>query len=165
MSQNHYRNEKDEKQDEKDEKDVSKHEEKTVEEKWRRDPLGTVTWALVLIWAGIVLLVASNSNLIQSIPSISAFGGLDWFQSTWSIILVGAGVLFLIEAVIRLIVPAYRRPVWGTIFFGIILIAFGLGNIFDWRIVFALLLVFLGLSLVFRRREEREEDKPSTPKD
>jgi len=152
MSQDHYRDEKDEKRDEKDEKEVSKHEEKTVEEKWRRDPLGTVTWALVLIWAGIVLLVAGNSNIIQNIPAVRTLGGLGWLSATWSIIFLGAGVLFLIEAVIRLVVPAYRRPILGTIFFGVILIGIGLGNIFDWRIVFALLLVFLGLSLVFRRR-------------
>jgi len=30
---------------EKDEKERGKHDEKTAEEKWRRDPLGTLVWA------------------------------------------------------------------------------------------------------------------------
>ena len=47
------------KEDEKDEKDLQKQEEKSVEEKWSRDPLGALTWAAILIWAGVVLLAAN----------------------------------------------------------------------------------------------------------
>ena len=43
MSKNEY--------DEKDEKELRKHEEKSVEEKWQRDRLGSIVWALILIWA------------------------------------------------------------------------------------------------------------------
>ena len=145
------KDEKDEKKYEKDEKDVSKHEEKTVDEKWRRDPLGTIAWAVVLIWAGVVLLLVNNTNFLVNIP---VFRIDEWgFTSpVWSLIFVGAGVIFLVVAFIRLVVPAYRRPIWGTLFFAIILIGVGLGNVFDWRIVFALVLIFLGLSMFFRRR-------------
>ncbi len=38
-----------EKRDEKDEKDLSKQEEKSADEKWRRDPLGSIIWASILI--------------------------------------------------------------------------------------------------------------------
>ena len=58
-------NGRDEKQ-EKDEKERSKQEEKTAEEKWQRDPLGATIWALVLIWAGVVLL-AENLGLLEGI--------------------------------------------------------------------------------------------------
>lgn len=151
MSNDFQWDEKDEKKDEKDEKDISKHEEKTVDEKWRRDPLGTIAWAVVLIWAGVVLLLVNNTNILANIPflRIEEWG---WGSPVWSLIFLGAGVIFLFEALIRLVVPAYRRPIWGTLFFAMILIGIGLGNVFDWRIVFALVLIFLGLSMFFRRR-------------
>ena len=143
-------NDKNEK-DEKDEKEMSKHEEKTMDEKWRRDPLGTAAWALVLIWAGIVLLLVNNTNVLDRLSffSIKEFG---WASPTWSLIFIGAGGIFLIEALIRLAVPAYRRPIWGSLFFAIVLIGVGLGNIFDWRVIFALILIFFGLSMFFRKR-------------
>ena len=47
---------KDEKRDEKDEKEGARRQEKTVEEKWTRDPLVALVWASILIWAGVVLL-------------------------------------------------------------------------------------------------------------
>ena len=151
MSDRFQWDEKDEKKDEKDEKDVSKHEEKTVDEKWRRDPLSTVAWAAVLIWAGVVLLLLNNTSILESLRFLPKEGwGLD--SPVWSLIFVGAGVIFIIEALVRLAVPAYRRSIWGTLFFAVILIAIGLGNIFDWRIVGALVLIFLGLSMFFRRR-------------
>ena len=149
MSDNFHWNEKEEKKDEKDEKDVSKHEEKTVEEKWRRDPLGTIAWAVVLIWAGVVLLLVSNTNLLDQ---IQFQGQKAWGLTSpvWSLIFVGAGVIFLVEALIRLAIPAYRKPIWGSIIFAIILIALGLGNVFDWRIVGAVVLIFIGISMLFR---------------
>jgi len=68
----------------------------------------------------------------------------------WAIILTGAGVIVLLEALIRLLVPAYRRPVGGTIVFGFILIGIGLGNLLNWSLVFPLILIGLGLSIILR---------------
>ena len=149
MSDNFQWNEKDEKKDEKDEKDVSKHDEKTVEEKWRRDPLGTIAWAVVLIWAGVVLILVNNTSLLDQ---IQFQGQRAWGLTSpvWSLIFVGAGVIFLVEALVRLAIPAYRKPIWGSIIFAIILIALGLGNVFDWRIIGAAVLIFIGISLLFR---------------
>lgn len=149
MSDNFQWNEKDEKKDEKDEKDVSKHDEKTVEEKWRRDPLGTIAWAVVLIWAGVVLILVNNTSLLDQ---IQFQGQRAWGLTSpvWSLIFVGAGVIFLVEALVRLAIPAYRKPIWGSIIFAIILIALGLGNVFDWRIIGAAVLIFIGISMLFR---------------
>ena len=149
MSDNFQWNEKDEKKDEKDEKDVSKHDEKTVEEKWRRDPLGTIAWAVVLIWAGVVLILVNNTSLLDQ---IQFQGQRAWGLTSpvWSLIFVGAGVIFLVEALVRLAIPAYRKPIWGSIIFAIILIALGLGNVFDWRIIGAAVLICIGISLLFR---------------
>lgn len=62
---------------EKEEKDVEKREEKeekeekSWEEKWHRDPLGTATWAVILIWAGLVLL-ADNMGLLTRFEILDA---------------------------------------------------------------------------------------------
>ena len=53
---------------EQEEKDIDKVEEKSAEEKWRRDPLGSITWAVILIWAGLVLL-ADNLGMLKAFTS------------------------------------------------------------------------------------------------
>ena len=42
---------------EQEEKEVAKHEEKSYQEKYQRDPVGAISWALLLIWAGVLLLL------------------------------------------------------------------------------------------------------------
>lgn len=133
--QDYEKNEKDEeKRSEKEEK-----EEKNWDEKWRRDPLSALVWAAILIWAGLVLL-ASNLGLM------TRFERLD----SWSVVFIGAGVILLGELVVRLLVPEYRRPVLGTFILAIILLAVGLGNLVNWGLVWALVLIIIGLSILFR---------------
>ena len=55
----------DEKTEEKNEKELEKREEKSAEEKYRRDPLGSIIWACILIWAGVVLLLNQLGYLDQ----------------------------------------------------------------------------------------------------
>ena len=84
----------DEKREEKEEKEVDKREEKTVEEKWRRDPLGGVAWACILIWAGLVFL-ADNLGFLATLP-VNRFlpPGIEIFRpQVWPIIFLGAGVI------------------------------------------------------------------------
>ena len=136
-----------------DEKDMEKREEKSPEEKswdekYRRDPLSALVWPAILIWAGLVLL-ANNLGLL------SGFRGLPserfFFQvETWGLIFIGAGVILLIEVVIRLVMPVYRRDVGGTLFLGILFIAIGLGNTIGWNFIWPLILIGLGLSIVLR---------------
>jgi hypothetical protein len=142
---------------EKQEKDEEKQHEKSPEEKnwdekWRRDPLNAATWAVLFIWAGIVLLL-NNLGLIRNlIPHpIGKPGWQFWGHfEVWSIILIGAGVIVFIEVIIRLLVPAYRRPIAGNIFFAIFLIGIGLGNVFGWNIVWPVILIALGISVLLR---------------
>lgn len=144
-------NGRDEKQ-EKDEKERSKQEEKTAEEKWQRDPLGAMIWALVLIWAGVVLL-AENLGLLEGIrnsfgnllgrePSEMAFLPLG----TWSIFFLGVAALLVLEVVIRMLVPAYRRPVLGTMILAIVFAGLGIGS---WGMVLPLILIAAGVALLF----------------
>ena len=123
---------------EKEEKE-EKHEEKSREEKWRRDPLSGMVWAGILIWAGLVLL-ADNLKLLLSFERLEA----------WAIILIGAGVILLLEVAVRLLVPAYRRAVTGTLILGLILIGAGLGDLLTWNVIGPLILIALGVFILLR---------------
>jgi hypothetical protein len=132
------RNEKREKQEEK--------EEKSWEEKWRRDPLNAAAWALILVWAGVVLLL-SNLNL------------LDWFPwlEAWALFFLGAGAILLLEVGIRLALPSYRQPVLGTIILAVVFVVIGLGELISWQCLLPAAVIAVGFYLLFssilRRRE------------
>lgn len=128
------RDEKEEKQEKEEEKD-----EKSREEKWRRDPLGAAIWAGILIWAGLVLL-AGNLGLLDRFELLGA----------WSLVLIGAGLIVLLEVAIRLSIPAYRRPVTGTLILAIILIAIGLGDLVRWSVIWALVLIAGGVIILLQ---------------
>ena len=153
------KNDFDGKQSEKDEKELQKQEEKqeekSVEEKWQRDPLGSIVWALILIWAGFVLL-ANNMGWLGTLNRIMEQLFVQYAKllpveivapqfSAWSLIFVGAGVLLLAEVVMRLLFPAYRRPVLGTTIFAVVLLGIGFGS---WTLFWPLILIIVGLSLL-----------------
>ncbi|MGW8251356.1 MAG: hypothetical protein ACWGO1_11995 [Anaerolineales bacterium] len=140
-----------------DEKDREKREEKSPqekswEEKWQRDPVNTVVWALIFMWAGLVIL-AENLGLLSAIQTTAEGIPGFWFLGddiTWSLIFTGAGVIVLLGVLARLLIPAYRRPVGGGIFFGFLLIAIGLGNVLGWNLIWPIFLIGLGLSIILR---------------
>jgi hypothetical protein len=144
---------------EKDEKDVDKHEEKSAEEKWRRDPLGSITWAAILIWAGLVLL-ADNLGMLKAftLPFYQILPErLLWLNpEVWSVILIGAGLIVLIEVVLRLLVPALRRHVGGNLVLAAILIGAGLGNIYGWNLVWPFVLIAIGIGFLLRGFTRRQ---------
>ncbi len=125
---------------EKDEKEDGR----SWEEKRRRDPVASLGWALVLIWAGVVLL-ADNFDLIDQI-NIDFIADLQ----PWSLVFAGAGLIVLALAVVRLLVPEYRGPVTGNIIFGFILVGVGLAETVGWGIMAALILIALGISSLLR---------------
>jgi len=136
-----------EKQEEKGRGEKEEKEEKSRGEKWQRDPVSAAVWASILIWAGLVLLAATLDVLV---PFVGA-------EAT-SLIFIGAGVIVIGGAIFRLLVPAYRQPVTGSLILGIILLAIGLGSIstIGWAVVGPLALVLIGVYLLlrglFRRR-------------
>ncbi|MBC7231852.1 MAG: hypothetical protein H5T68_01220 [Chloroflexi bacterium] len=124
--------------DEKDEKEEEKRDEK--EEKgggWGRDPVSGVLWALFLIAVGLILLAES-----QGFITWEQFGGV------WNLIFLAAGLLLLTEAAIRLLIPAYRRPVLGTLIGGIVLTAIGLGGVIGFRLTLPIILIGIGLAIL-----------------
>ena len=153
MSEQEYYEEKEEKEEKEEEKEEEKQEkeEKSWDEKYRRDPLSAVVWAIILIWVGVVLL-GENLGLLRGFR----LGTRGAVIGTWDLIFIGAGLLFIVEAVVRLLVPEYRRPVVGTIIFGAILLSIGLGNVISWGAVWAVALIVLGGGMLLRglRRQD-----------
>ena len=152
----------DEKTEEKDEKELEKREEKSPDEKYRRDPLGSIIWAFILIWAGTVLLL-NQLGYLEQLKETLYSNQTPWALSVqidfsvWGLIFLGAGVILLFEVLLRLFIPAYRKPVTGTIILAFVFIGLGLGNVLRWEFIFALVLIAIGLSIIvgsFTRRRE-----------
>jgi hypothetical protein len=68
----------------------------------------------------------------------------------WPVILLGAGVIILGEIVIRLTVPAYRRPVTGSLILALIFIGIGSEQITNKEVIWALILIVIGAGLLIR---------------
>ena len=132
----------DEKTEEKYEKEDEKH-----QEKHNQDPLSSLAWALILIWAGLVFL-ASNLGWLDRIQvqTILPEGFEVLGLGTWSVIALGAGVILLIEALIRTFVPAYRSSTGGSYFLAAIFLGIGLSSIFGWQLVWPLVLIGMGMA-------------------
>jgi hypothetical protein len=142
---------------EKDEKEPRKHEEKTADEKWRRDPLSAIIWACILIWAGLCFLAdnlgwLAQLNLPGNLPeNVRMYPSVQ----VWTLIVLGAALIVVAEIIIRLVIPAYRQPLGGSIFFAAILFAIGIGNLFGWSLVFPVILIAIGLQIILRPRHRR----------
>lgn len=113
----------------------------------QQDILGSITWALILVWAGLVFL-ASNFGWLDAVeispilPEALDFIGL----STWSLIFLGAGVLIFIESLISTFVPSFRSNKSGNFFLSAIFLGIGLSGIFGWDLIWPFVLIFLGIT-------------------
>jgi hypothetical protein len=147
----------DPKMEEKEEEKVQEKEEEKTEEKESQDALSAIVFALILIWAGVVLL-AHNFGFLGVFEDLLAplpLGKLDlpweeisFFNATaWRLFFFGAGALVLVEILIRLVVPEYRRRVFGSVIGAIVLIAIGLGS---WNLIWPLVLIAVGASILLR---------------
>lgn len=136
----------DEKAEEKHEKEEEKH-----EEKHHDDPLSSFSWALILIWAGLVFL-ASNLGWLdrfefqQVLPEPLQIVGL----SRWPLIFLGAGLILFAEALMRTFVPAYRTASGGNYILAAIFLGIGLSGIFSWQLVWPIILIGLGISALMK---------------
>ena len=135
MSEEEYQR-KDEKQ-EKEEKDGAEREWDKGEQWSGGDSLGPLVWGLIVIWAGLAL-VAAN---------LGTFPWLAW-DNVWALIFIGAGLLFLLEVVIRVLMPAYRRPVRGRLILAFVALGIGLGGYIGWELTWPLILVGVGLAII-----------------
>lgn len=134
MPEQKYRSEKEEKQ-EKDEKTRNEKDEKSQEEKWQRDPLGRVIFGLIVIVLGVLFLLATQEKIAWE----------DW----WAYFLLALGGVFILEVLIRSIMPAYRRPVFGKLIAGLVLIAIGASNIYGFVTWWPLIIIGVGVLILF----------------
>jgi hypothetical protein len=132
MSESQY----DEKQEEKEEE---KRAEKSYEEKWRDDPVGAAVWAGILIWAGIALLLG-NLGVLDNVEALDG----------WDLVFAGAGVILLIEVAVRVLMPAYRRGIVGSLILGMVFLTIGLGDLVDWGNIWPIAIILIGLYLLLR---------------
>ena len=130
------RSERDEKDEKERREEQEKHGEKEEKEQ-QRDPLSSITGALILILIGVILLAES-----QGWVAWEQFGGL------WNLFFVGLGLLLLLEAALRLVLPAYRRPILGQVIGGLILLAIGLGGVTGFQITGPIILIGIGLAIL-----------------
>ncbi len=110
------------------------HASQAKHEKGDQDRLGQASGALVLIWLGASLLMAS-------------LGTWDW-ANVWGYFLGGLGVIILLEALVRLVVPAYRRAIVGRLIGAVVLISLGFGGIFGLETWWPLVVIVIGLSIL-----------------
>lgn len=108
------------------------------EEKRREDPLAAVVWAGILVWAGVALLLGNLGALDDS--------ALDG----WNLLFAGAGVILMLEVGVRMLVPAYRQPVLGTLILGFVFLSFGLGDLAAWDKMWPLAIILIGVVLLLR---------------
>ncbi len=131
--------------DEKDEKE-EKNRNESWDEKWRRDPVDAAVWAFILIWVG-VLWLAHNAGWLKNIVET---------DKVWSLGFIGAGVIVLLGVVLRLVVPAYRRPLIGSTIFGVVLFGIGLTQFVPDVAIGAIILIGIGLIIllggIFRKK-------------
>ena len=149
MAEQQYEEKNEKQYDEKDEKELRKHDEKVEQ----RDVLGSVVWAAMLIWAGLVFLAVNMGWLGKFLDAIDAYqylpDGMQVFEpAIWAIIMLGTGTILLAEVVIRLLVPKFNRHIGGTLVLAAVFIGSGLGNFFGWDLVWPFILIALGVGVL-----------------
>lgn len=134
-----YRAEEKEEEKREEKQEEKRPEQRHWEEKYRRDPLSSIIWPAIFIWAGLALL-AGNMGLLP--PNLLIPG--------WGLAFTGAGAILLLEVLIRLAMPAYRRPVVGTTILGVIFLGIGLQGVVRWELLWPLALILIGLAILLR---------------
>jgi hypothetical protein len=125
-----------------DEKTQEKQMGKRWEEKWSRDPLSSIIWAGILIWAGVFFLIW-NMGFLEDIS-------LPGNAGPWSYVIAGAGSLLLVEVLIRLTVPAYSGPIGASLILGVLLFGGGLEDITNSDLIWPLIIIVVGLWIIVR---------------
>ena len=116
------------------EKEHDEKEDNDIEEKWRNDPFSALFFGLIVILAGVFLLLAARD--------IIEWG--DW----WAYFFLGIGCILIIEAFARYASPAHRRPIFGKVFLGLILVCIGGSNIYGLEEWWPLTLIVVGILII-----------------
>jgi hypothetical protein len=127
---------------EKEEKAQEKQEEKGrgPDEKYERNPLGFMMFAVALFWLGVYLLLRNRR----------VFPDTD---QSWAYLVWGVAGIALVEIIIRLMVPRWRKAITGTFVWGVIWagVGFGMWTNSDWDIVGPVVIIAIAIALVLGR--------------
>jgi hypothetical protein len=104
----------------------------------RRDPISGITWALILIAVGTIFLAENTLRLFD----FEQFGG------AWNLILIAVGLILLLEVALRLLLPEYRRPITGTLVFGLILLGLGLTSAIGFQVTWPIFVIAIGVAML-----------------
>jgi hypothetical protein len=124
-----------------DEKGQEKHQEKGqgMDEKYHRNPLGFVSFGLLVVWLGVTLLLRNA-------------GVFTTDDHGWAMFFWGWGAITLLEAVVRVAVPRFRRSVMAPIIWGAVLLMVGFGLWFDsWKYVWPIAVIAVGVAMLVNR--------------
>ncbi len=114
-----------------------------MDEKYHRNPLGFVTFALLIIWLGVTLLL-QNSGVIPN------------DRQGWAVFMWGGGGLILVEALTRLAIPRFRRPLVGSFVWGAIWVGVGFGLWYDrWELIGPIVIIAIGVAVLAGRLAPR----------
>ncbi|MGC9347981.1 MAG: hypothetical protein ACP5JG_07580 [Anaerolineae bacterium] len=111
--------------------------------------LDALIWALVFVWAGVVLLL-ENLGYLDAIT----FGAFDmrWdlpFRDTvWTLIFLGASALVALDVLVRILVPVYEHSILGYLILMVVLFFVGVGHV---ELIWPTILISLGLGLIIHR--------------
>lgn len=135
--------------EEKDEKEMNKHDEKIE----HNDMLSSISWAFILMWAGVVFLAANMGWFAAyglDVNTNWAFYTFSDWQSfgVWNLIALGAGGIVLIESLIRFLIPRFRRRIGGSLIGAAVLIGVGLGGWLSWNYLWPLVLIAVGINVL-----------------
>ncbi len=119
------------------------YEEKIKEAEYRKevlieDRLDSVIWALAFIWGGLV----AFSHSLGYLPDVDP----------WSLFFIGAGLLVIIELTVRVLVPAHRRDLLGTLLWAGFMFLLG-GWSFFWPFFLVAVGAYILLSSYLRSTE------------
>ena len=130
----------DRKPEKQDEKENEKQQEKgqSLDEKYKRNPLGILSLAFIIIWLGISLLLM-NTGVIED-------------DKGWAVFAWGGAVIIFTEAFLRLAVPKWRRSVMGSFIWGAVWAGVGFGLWFDeWEVIGPIVVIAIGVALLLGR--------------
>ncbi len=103
-------------------------------EKQRQDPFFAFFFGFAVILVGVFLFIAAR-------------GIIEW-EDLGSYFLLGIGCILIIDALARYASPAHRRPIFGKVFFGLILMCIGGSNIYGLEEWWPLLVILIGILII-----------------
>lgn len=96
---------------------MKEKENNSQKEWWQSDRIDAVGWAVTFFWGALILLA-----------EITGFtASYSWWDG-WGVFFTGAGAITLLLTIIRLQIPEYRGKWVGSLIWGCILLAIGLGT-------------------------------------